>query len=96
MNRRIVFFTMHQMMIVFLFLTFGVCTNLQAQQSKRRSTESVQKVRQPKPSKAIKTDYSWIDTYGDKYPIYITSKSCFVMRKCRKCRCNKSYILYRL
>lgn len=35
-------------------------------------------------SEPILTDYSWIDSDGKKYPIYLTEKSCFIKKISKK------------
>lgn len=51
--------------------------------TKSNETTFVAKQKLPKSS-PTKTEYTWVDSDGKSYPIYLSTKSCFIIRTSKK------------
>lgn len=70
------------LVIIFLLVgLFGIPTICRAQNYERQGTMFVSKGTSRTKIEPVKTKYTWKDTKGNKYPIYVSSTgSCFVIR----------------
>lgn len=69
------------LMLALSLILFGMCIDANAQKYERSGTEFVQR---STTQKVIKTKYTWVDSNGNKYPIYLTAKSCYIIKVPKK------------
>lgn len=82
-----------QMMLIVLIASFSVLPCETQAQTKREGNTFIQQTSRNQASSAIKTKYTWEDTKGNSYPIYITNNGrCFVNKVSSKT--GKEYKYY--